>query len=309
MPPERRLLRASAIVRTDSSPGNDWRTRASTMSGQSFSCQEPLVRIGPAALAACVASLPLMSAGCKGPKPRRPRPRPGPGRGGRRPGQGRRRTGHHRGDRQLPGRRVLRRRPGELGPGHRDAGRRRASTSPKGAVLIRIQAVDANLRLDESRAAVAARRSQPEAGRVAERAGADHRAAQRGAPARAASSRRPRPTRRGRRRRPRPNSVLVARASLAQVRAQLALAEKAVADVVVVAPFAGYISQRRVARRRVRAAVDRRRHAASHRSAPAPADHPERPGRQVAIGQTVTARVDAFPGKVVRREDQRPESR
>ena len=43
------------------------------------------------------------------------------------------------------------------------------------------------------------------------------------------------------------NSVLVARASLAQVRAQLALAEKAVSDVVVVAPFAGYISQRRVA--------------------------------------------------------------
>ena len=41
-------------------------------------------------------------------------------------------------------------------------------------------------------------------------------------------------------------NVNTARATVAQARAQLALAEKAVADVAVVAPFSGYISQRRV---------------------------------------------------------------
>ena len=41
-------------------------------------------------------------------------------------------------------------------------------------------------------------------------------------------------------------NVNTARASLAQARAQLALAEKAVSDVVVAAPFAGFISERKV---------------------------------------------------------------
>lgn len=41
-------------------------------------------------------------------------------------------------------------------------------------------------------------------------------------------------------------SVNTARASLAEARAQLALAEKAVADVAVVAPFSGFISDRKV---------------------------------------------------------------
>jgi RND family efflux transporter MFP subunit len=41
-------------------------------------------------------------------------------------------------------------------------------------------------------------------------------------------------------------NVNTARATLAQARAQLALAEKAVADVAVIAPFSGFISQRRV---------------------------------------------------------------
>ena len=41
-------------------------------------------------------------------------------------------------------------------------------------------------------------------------------------------------------------NVNTARATVAQARAQLALAEKAVADVAVVAPFSGFISQRRV---------------------------------------------------------------
>lgn len=92
-------------------------------------------------------------------------------------------------------------------------------------------------------------------------------------------------------------SANTARASLAEARAQLALAEKAVADVVVAAPFSGYISDRKVSTGeyvqpstavvtlvsldplRLRLTV---------------------PGAQaglVAVGQTVTATVDAFPGR------------
>ena len=43
-------------------------------------------------------------------------------------------------------------------------------------------------------------------------------------------------------------SVNTARASLAEAKAQLAIAEKAVADVVIVAPFAGYIAERKVSK-------------------------------------------------------------
>lgn len=116
----------------------------------------------------------------------------------------------------------------------------------QGAVLIRIQDVDANLRLDEARAAVsradanlklaesqntlaqttAKRNAALLAGGLIPQTVADEARTQ----AETAS-----------------NGVLVAGASLSQSRAQLALAEKAVDDVIVKAPFAGYISQRRVA--------------------------------------------------------------
>jgi RND family efflux transporter MFP subunit len=115
----------------------------------------------------------------------------------------------------------------------------------QGAVLIRIQDVDAKLRLDETQASVARaeasvklaesqnalaqttakRHVQLLAGGLVPQTVADEARTQAETAA---------------------NNVLVARASLAQARAQLALAEKAVADVVVKAPFAGYISQRRV---------------------------------------------------------------
>lgn len=166
----------------------------------------------------------------------------------------------------------------------------------KGAVLIRIQAVDAGLRLEESRATVeraeanlklvesqntlaqtTARRNDAllKAGLIPQTT-ADEARTQAETSA---------------------NTVLVARASLAQARAQLALAQKAVNDVVVVAPFAGYISQRRVA--------------AGEFVQPSTAVvtllriDPLRlqltiPGVQagtIAVGQAVTARVDAFPGK------------
>jgi membrane fusion protein (multidrug efflux system) len=94
------------------------------------------------------------------------------------------------------------------------------------------------------------------------------------------------------------NSVLVAGASVAQARAQLALAEKAVADVVVVAPFAGYISQRRVALGEFvqpsTAVVTLLRIDPLRLQLTIPAVQ----AGQISTGQTVTARVDAFPGKI-----------
>jgi len=115
----------------------------------------------------------------------------------------------------------------------------------EGAVLVRLQGVDAGLRLDEARAAVSrAEASQKLAesqnslaqttaqryaallatgdvsGTVADQAKTGAETAL--------------------------QNVNTARASVAEARAQLALAEKAVADVAVVAPFSGFISQRRV---------------------------------------------------------------
>jgi RND family efflux transporter MFP subunit len=115
----------------------------------------------------------------------------------------------------------------------------------QGAVLVRLQGVDAGLRLDEARANVA------RAEAALELAGSQDRLAQTTAQryqallatgdvsgtvvdqvqTQAETSR---------------QTVNTARASLAQAKAQLALAEKAVSDVVVSAPFDGYISQRRV---------------------------------------------------------------
>jgi membrane fusion protein (multidrug efflux system) len=93
------------------------------------------------------------------------------------------------------------------------------------------------------------------------------------------------------------NSVLVARATVSQSRAQLALAQKAVNDVVVVAPFAGYISQRRVAAGEFvqpsTAVVTLLRIDPLRLQLTIPSVQ----AGDVAVGQAVTARVDAFPGK------------
>jgi RND family efflux transporter MFP subunit len=168
---------------------------------------------------------------------------------------------------------------------------------PRGAVLIRIQGVDANLRLDEVRAAVARaeatlklaesqnalaqttakRNTALLSGGLIPQTVADeaHTQAENAA-----------------------NQVLVARASLAQAKAQLALAEKAVDDVVVVAPFAGYISQRRVAVGEFvqpsTAVVTLLRIDPLRLQLTIPAVQ----AGDVAAGQAVTARVDTFPGKV-----------
>jgi membrane fusion protein (multidrug efflux system) len=167
---------------------------------------------------------------------------------------------------------------------------------PKGAVLIRIQAVDANLRLDEARAAVqradANLKLAESQNSLAQTTAKRNDALLKGGliPQTTADEARTQAETSA-------NNVLVARASLAQVRAQLALAEKAVSDVVVVAPFAGYISQRRVAVGEFvqpsTAVVTLLRIDPLRLQLTIPSVQ----AAQVAAGQAVTARVDAFPGQ------------
>jgi RND family efflux transporter MFP subunit len=167
----------------------------------------------------------------------------------------------------------------------------------RGAVLIRIQGVDANLRLEDARAAVAraeanlklsdsqntlaqstAKRNEALlAGGLVPQTVADEARTQAETTA---------------------NGVLVARASLAQARAQLALAEKAVADVVVYAPFDGYISQRRVSVGEFvqpsTAVVTLLRIDPLRLQLMIPSIQ----AGSIKDGQIVSARVDAYPGKI-----------
>jgi membrane fusion protein (multidrug efflux system) len=167
---------------------------------------------------------------------------------------------------------------------------------PKGAVLIRIQAVDANLRLEEARAAVqradANLKLAESQNSLAQTTAKRNEALLKGGliPQTTADEARTQAETSA-------NNVLVARASLAQVKAQLALAEKAVADVVVVAPFDGYISRRHVAAGEFvqpsTAVVTLLRTDPLRLQLTIPSVQ----ASQVAVGQGVTARVDAFPGK------------
>jgi RND family efflux transporter MFP subunit len=115
----------------------------------------------------------------------------------------------------------------------------------EGSILVRLQGIDAGLRLDEARAAV----SRAEASlKLAESQNTlAQTTAQRYSSLQATgdvSSTVADQARTGAE--TAVQNVNTARATLAQARAQLALAEKAVADVAIVAPFSGYISQRRV---------------------------------------------------------------
>lgn len=115
----------------------------------------------------------------------------------------------------------------------------------EGAVLVRLQGIDAGLRLDEARAAVSRAESNlklAESQNTLAQSTAQRYAALQAtgdvsitvadqARTGAETS---------------VQNVNTARATVAQARAQLALAEKVVADVAVLAPFSGYISERRV---------------------------------------------------------------
>ncbi len=166
----------------------------------------------------------------------------------------------------------------------------------EGAVLVRLQGIDAGLRLDEARAAVSRAEAnlklaesqnalaQTTAQRYASLLGTGDVSSTVADQARTGAE-------------TSVQNVNTARATVAQARAQLALAEKAVADVAVIAPFSGFISQRRVS--------------LGEYVQPSTAVvtllkiDPLRlqltiPGVQaglVRIGQTVNATVDAFPGQ------------
>ncbi len=265
------------------------------------------MRIATAALAACVASFPLMFAGCKGTETAGPAVEPrAPATVAIAPVNGVdepviiEATGSFQADESSD---VAPESSGRVTDTPVDVGQHVA----KGAVLIRIQAVDANLRLQESRAA-------------AERAEANLKLAESQNSLAQTTARRneallkgglvPQTTADEARTQAETaaNSVLVARATVSQSRAQLALAQKAVKDVVVVAPFAGYISQRQRRRRRVRAAVHRRGHAAAHRSAQAPADDPERAGGRRRHRSGCHGARRRLSRQDVRRKDQRRQS-
>ena len=149
----------------------------------------------------------------------------------------------------------------------------------EGAVLVRLQGIDAGLRLDEARAAVSRAEANAQARRVAERRWRRRRrsATRRCSPpatsrARSPIRHAPAPKHRCRTSTPRaPRWRRPGRSSRWRRRRSPTSS--------CVAPFAGFISQRACLARRVRAAVDGRRHAAQDRSAAAAADHSRRPGR------------------------------
>jgi RND family efflux transporter MFP subunit len=167
----------------------------------------------------------------------------------------------------------------------------------QGAVLIRIQGVDANLRLADARAAEARAEANLKLAEsqdaLAQATAKRHTALLAGGlvPQTLADEARTQAETAA-------NGVLVARASLAQARAQLALAEKAVADVVVRAPFAGYISQRRVSIGEFvqpsTAVVTLLRIDPLRLQLMIPSVQ----AGTIQNGQTVTARVDPYPGKL-----------
>jgi len=166
----------------------------------------------------------------------------------------------------------------------------------EGAVLIRIQDAHAKLRLDEARAALA--RAEANVKLAEARNELAQTTMQRNAtlltrglvPQTVADEARTQAETAS-------ASVFVAQATLAEAQAQLALADKAVADVVVTAPFAGYISQRRVAVGEYvqpsTAVVTLLRINPLRLQLTLPAVHAGR----VEIGQKVTATVDAFPDR------------
>ena len=254
------------------------------------------MRIGTAALAACVASIAFISAGCRGTETAGPAVEPrAPAAVGVAPVKGVdepviiEATGSFQADESSD---VAPESSGRVTETPVDVGQHVA----KGAVLIRIQAVDANLRLQESRASLeraeANLKLAESQNSLAQTTARRNEALLKGGlvPQTTADEARTQAETSA-------NSVLVARATVAQSRAQLALAEKAVNDVVVIAPFAGYVSARRVAAGEFvqpsTAVVTLLRIDPLRLQLTIPSVQ----AGDIAAGQAVIARVDAFPGK------------
>ena len=254
------------------------------------------MRIGTAALAACVASFAFISAGCGGTETAGPAVEPrAPAAVAVAPVKGVdepviiEATGSFQADESSD---VAPESSGRVTETPVDV----AQHVAKGAVLIRIQAVDANLRLQESRASLeraeANLKLAESQNSLAQTTARRNEALLKGGliPQTTADEARTQAETSA-------NSVLVARATVAQSRAQLALAEKAVNDVVVIAPFAGYVSARRVAAGEFvqpsTAVVTLLRIDPLRLQLTIPSVQ----AGDIAAGQAVIARVDAFPGK------------
>ena len=254
------------------------------------------MRIGTAALAACVASFAFISAACRGTETAGPAVEPrAPAAVALAPVKGVdepviiEATGSFQPDESSD---VAPESSGRVTETPVDVGQHVA----KGAVLIRIQAVDANLRLQESRASLeraeANLKLAESQNSLAQTTARRNEALLKGGlvPQTTADEARTQAETSA-------NSVLVARATVAQSRAQLALAEKAVNDVVVIAPFAGYVSARRVAAGEFvqpsTAVVTLLRIDPLRLQLTIPSVQ----AGDITAGQAVIARVDAFPGK------------
>jgi len=254
------------------------------------------VRIGTAALAACVASFAFISAACRGTETAGPAVEPrAPAAVALAPVKGVdepviiEATGSFQADESSD---VAPESSGRVTETPVDVGQHVA----KGAVLIRIQAVDANLRLQESRASLeraeANLKLAESQNSLAQTTARRNEALLKGGlvPQTTADEARTQAETSA-------NSVLVARATVSQSRAQLALAQKAVNDVVVIAPFAGYVSARRVAAGEFvqpsTAVVTLLRIDPLRLQLTIPSVQ----AGDIAAGQAVIARVDAFPGK------------
>jgi membrane fusion protein (multidrug efflux system) len=166
----------------------------------------------------------------------------------------------------------------------------------RGDVLVRLQGVDARLRLDEAEAAV--RRAQANVSLAESQNTLAQSTAERytnllatGDVSRtvADQARTQAETQQ--------QTVATAHASLAEAQAQLALAQKALGDVVVTAPFPGFITTRHVA---VGEYVQPMNPIVTLVEIDPIRLQLTIPGVQagrVAVGQAVTATVDAFPGR------------
>lgn len=165
-----------------------------------------------------------------------------------------------------------------------------------GAPLVRIQAITANLRLDEARAA--AERAEANVRLTESQNALAQTTAQRYAALLATGDVSKTVADQARTQAETAiQSVATARASLAEARAQLSQAEKAVEDVVVAAPFSGYISARNVSLGEYvqpSTAVVRLLKIDPMRLQ---LSIPAVQAGQVTIGQRVIARVDAFPDR------------
>lgn len=165
-----------------------------------------------------------------------------------------------------------------------------------GDVLVRVQGIDAGLRLDEARAASERAESNLKLAE-AQNALAQTTAARYAALVATGDVSRTVADQARTQAETALASTNTARASLAEARAQLARAEKAVADVVVAAPFAGYIAERRVSPGEyvqpstavvTLVSLDPLRLSLTVSGIQA---------GQVTVGQAVVTSVDAYPGR------------